>query len=67
MTNSKDINFGSISIGGDAVQSFVLKNTLKTHTLFNIKSAIEGLTINPMKGKVGPNDKFEVTFKIDTS
>jgi hypothetical protein len=67
VTNSKDINFGSISIGGDAVQTFIIKNTLKTHTLFNIKSAIEGLTINPTKGKIGPNDKFEVTFKIDTS
>mmetsp|Transcript_25268 Transcript_25268/g.21157 ORF Transcript_25268/g.21157 Transcript_25268/m.21157 type:complete len:221 (+) Transcript_25268:137-799(+) len=67
VTNSKDINFGSISIGGDAIQTFILKNTLKTHTLFNIVNSIEGLTINPTKGKVGPNDKFEVTFKIDTS
>jgi len=67
VTNSKDINFGSISIGGEAVQTFILKNTLKTHTLFNIKNAIEGLTINPVKGKIGPNDKFEVTFKVDTS
>ena len=64
---SKDINFGSISIGGEAVQSLILKNTLKTHTLFNIQNAIEVLSINPTKGKVGPNNKFELTFKIDTS
>jgi len=67
VTNSKEINFGSISIGGEAVQSFILKNTLKTHTLFNIKNSIEGLIINPTKGKIGPNDKFEVTFQVDTS
>jgi hypothetical protein len=57
VSNSREINFGAISIGGEAVQTFVLKNTLKTHCLFNVRSSIEGLTINPMKGKVGPMDK----------
>jgi len=65
--NHKEINFGAISIGSETQQVLIFRNMSKNGALFHIKSKIEGLSIMPMYGRLGPNDKLEIQFKIDTS
>jgi hypothetical protein len=65
-TEKKGLDFGNLAVGIEKDKRLVLKNNGSASAVFQIEpfKATSGITVRPMKGRVGPGDTLEFTVCI---
>ena len=63
----KELNFGVVPVGLKHPKTIIIKNVFRTNAIFNITEVPLGLQIEPVRGKIGPDGKQNLTISFSTT